>query len=58
LKNVGEGNKALGESLNQATAEEQERIGINREMVKELSAANKARASRQSQSLCIDAVRQ
>jgi hypothetical protein len=55
LKNVGEGNKALGESLNQATAQEQERIGINREMVKELSTANRAREVRQSQSLRIDA---
>jgi hypothetical protein len=55
LSDVGEGTKSLGESLNTATAQEQERSQVNQAMLKQYESANNTRTSQQSQQVRIDA---
>jgi hypothetical protein len=55
LKNVGEGNTALGKALEAVSAQEKERLKINTDMLAQYAEANKVKKSRQSQQLRIDA---
>jgi hypothetical protein len=55
LSEVGEGTKSIGESLDKATAQEQERIKINQAMLDQYKTANVTRSNQHSEQLRMNA---